>query len=202
MDGAAGVRRARRSASGWLRRPVLVAVWVVSLLAAGFLVYQGSNAAFTASTGTGSSFTGGTVVLTNDRSSSALFNVSGLGPGVTQTGCVNVTYTGSLDAQVRLYANVAGALAPYLRVTYTRGSFASAPGGGSCTGFIPDATDYIGDGPGVLFHGLLSDYPTGWGTALVDEQDTTGGPVQKWVTNETHAYRVQVTLDDVNTVQG
>src|SRR3954467_796262 len=117
MDGAAGVRRARRSASGWVGRPPPVAVWVVSLLVAGFLVYQGSNAAFTASTGTTGSFTGGTVVLTNDRSASALFNVTGLAPGATQTGCVNVTYTGSLDAQVRLYANVAGALAPYLTVT-------------------------------------------------------------------------------------
>src|SRR5439155_18358355 len=114
MDGAAGMRRTRRprrpraSRRDWLRQPVLVTVWVVSILAAAFLVYQGSNAAFTASSGTTTSFTGGTVVLTNDRSASALFNVSGLGPGVTQQGCVNVIYTGSLAAQVRLYSNVAG----------------------------------------------------------------------------------------------
>src|SRR3954471_7629504 len=100
MDAEVGMHRPRRpraSRREWLRRPLLVMVWVVSLLAAGFLVYQGSNAAFPASTGTTGSFTGGTVVLTNDRSASALFNVTGLAPDATQTGCVNVTYTGSLD---------------------------------------------------------------------------------------------------------
>src|SRR5215213_2889912 len=71
------------------------------------LVYQASNAAFTASTSTGSNaWNAGNVFVANDSSGAALFNVSAMKPGTAGTAatkCVVVSYTGSLAANLRLY---------------------------------------------------------------------------------------------------
>jgi hypothetical protein len=69
------------------------------------MVWQASNAAFTASTTNGpNTFSAGTVALTDNDSGTALFNASNLKPGSTGTACIRVTYSGSLPAGVRLYA--------------------------------------------------------------------------------------------------
>lgn len=135
-------RRSRRR--GGARRAAF-AVVPLALLGSGALVYQASNAAFTASTSTGSnSWTAGSVVLTNGSSGSQLFNVSALKPGVASaatTKCVNVTYTGSLAANVKLYIGTAptstpgtggGNLGSLLRVSVEEGTGSTDA---ACTGF-------------------------------------------------------------------
>jgi predicted ribosomally synthesized peptide with SipW-like signal peptide len=147
----------------------------------------GTWAAFSDTTdNAANAFEAGTVRITDNDSGSAMMSLTDAYPGDSAQGCILVTYSGSLDADVRLYANVAGSLAPYLTLTVTRGTNGSAfPG---CGGFTPDATDYTGDGPGVLYDGDLDAYPGAWGGGLVDPQT--------WSTSDAHAYRFEVTLEN------
>jgi hypothetical protein len=117
---------------------------IAAFLMVGALVVVGSRAAFTATTDNASnSWTSGTVVLTDDDSGSAMFNVTGMKPGSSSVKCITVTYSGSLTpADVKLYGTVAGTgLATHLTTSIeigTGGSFSS------CTGFTADSTLYSG----------------------------------------------------------
>jgi len=104
-----GRRRARRSRGGGARRAAL-AVVPLALLGSGAMIYQASNAAFTAKTSTGSnSWTAGNVFVTNSSAGSALFSVAALKPmteaaaATANAKCLTVSYTGNLAANVRLY---------------------------------------------------------------------------------------------------
>ena len=141
-------RRSARHAERGRRRTGLraaLAVVPLAILASGALVYQASSAAFTASTSTGAnSWTAGTVALTNDSSGALLFNVSGIKPGpatTSTTKCVNVSYTGSLTADVKMYIGTApsstpgtggGNLGNLLRVSVEEGTSSTDA---ACTGF-------------------------------------------------------------------
>jgi hypothetical protein len=128
----------------------------------------GVYAAFFASTSnSGSSFAAGTVILTDNDSGGAAVTLNAAQPGATDTGCIRLSYSGSLAATVRHYADVAGALAPYLTLKVTRGTD-SSPSFRSCASFTPDALNYYGKGAGVLYSGLLSSYPTTYATGIVD----------------------------------
>ncbi len=70
---------------------------LVGVLGASALVWQTSGAAFTASTDTTGSFSAGTVTLTDDDGGSALFTATGWVPSDTTTGCIEVSYGGSVD---------------------------------------------------------------------------------------------------------
>ncbi|GAA4984078.1 hypothetical protein [Kineococcus glutinatus] len=92
------------------RRAAAIAAVPVGLLASGLIVHSSSNAAFTATTSTGTNtWTAGTVALTNSSPSASLpwsSNGSGaLKPGTSETKCVVVTYSGSLAANIALYAS-------------------------------------------------------------------------------------------------
>src|SRR5436305_12715016 len=112
-----------------------------------------TNAAFTAATSNaGNSFTGGTVYLTDDDGGNALFSMSAAKPGDTETKCLTVDYTGSLNSEVRLFGITTGTgLDAYLTLKITRGDFASPPGGGDCAGFTPDSLNYANHGAGVTY---------------------------------------------------
>jgi hypothetical protein len=112
------------------RRAILFAVVPLALLASGVVVWQASYSAFTQTTSNGSnSWTTGTVKIDNDQAASAVFSVTGLKPDsslsalsppgtfqafaasdVTSGGskCIKVTYSGSVNANIKLYANLAG----------------------------------------------------------------------------------------------
>jgi hypothetical protein len=97
-------RGARRQGSA---RRAALAVVPLAMLGSGALVYQASNAAFTASTSTGSNaWNAGNVFVANGSSGAALFNVGAMKPGTAGTAatkCVVVSYTGNLAANLRLY---------------------------------------------------------------------------------------------------
>jgi hypothetical protein len=101
-----GHRRGGRRRGTGARRAAL-AVVPLALLGSGALIYQASNAAFTANTSTGTnSWTAGNVFVTNGSSGSALFNVTALKPttaAAATSKCVLVSYTGNLAANLRLY---------------------------------------------------------------------------------------------------
>ena len=151
-----------------MKRPsrllALGAVVVVAALVAGYATYS----AFSSATATsGSSFAAGTVAIGDNDAGGAMLSLNAAVPGDSTTGCIKVTYTGSLPATVRLYGTVTGGLAPYLTLTVTRGT-ETAPAFPSCSTFSADATNYIGSGPGVVYSGLLSAWPGGYAAGVVD----------------------------------
>jgi hypothetical protein len=147
------------------------------------------------------SFTAGTVYVTDDDGGNAMLSLSNAIPtqaGESDTSCIQVTYGGTLDASVRLYGTVSGALASYLTLRITRGT-SSAPSFDSCATFTADTTNYNGAGPGVIFFGSLAGFPSTSAAAIVDP---TGGTPETWSTNESHAYKFTVSLNDNVAAEG
>ena len=118
---------------------ILAIIIAVAVIVAGVLIYQASFSAFTAQTGTGSSsFSTGSVSLTNDSEGTAVFTAEDLSPGSSDSADITVTYTGSLDSEVRLYAEVTGAtqtLADHLDFTISTPDGAATPWTGTLTEF-------------------------------------------------------------------
>jgi hypothetical protein len=178
------------------RRILLTLLVVGSLLAVTGAV---TFSAFSSTTGnSGNSFAAGTVLISDNDTSTAMLSLANAQPGATDTSCILVTYSGSLASTVRLYGTIAGALAPYLTLTITRGTDAT-PIFDDCVGFTADATDYLGAGAGVIFSGPLSGFPASYASGIVDP--IPGSP-ESWTTSETHVYRFAVTLADDNAAQG
>jgi hypothetical protein len=138
-----------------------------------------------------SSFSAGTVAIADNDAGSTL-SVPAMSPGTSNSGCIRVTYSGSLPASVRLYASSTGSLAPYLNLTVTRGTQA-APSFPSCTGFSADPTDYVGAGAGVVFTGTLSGFVAGHADFASGLADAPGSP-QTWSANSAHSYMFSLSL--------
>jgi hypothetical protein len=153
-----------------------------AILMAGLLVWQGSNAAFTASTrNTGNNWETGSVVLSDDDLGAAAFRISGVVPGQTGSKCLVVTSQSTVPGEVRVYVANLGAQGLQSNITVslqvgTGGSFAD------CTGFAPTVTlpplslETIDSG--------INSYATG-----VLPWDTAGTP------GETKVYRATWTFD-------
>jgi predicted ribosomally synthesized peptide with SipW-like signal peptide len=180
----------RRSTGNKVAWSVVVLVFLVAA------VSGGTWAAFTATTdNSGNSFSAGSVTLSDNDSGAAMLTLTSAAPGATDTGCIRVSYTGSLPATVRLYGTTTGTgLDPYLSLTVTRGTISSGAFD-SCANFSADGTDYIGAGAGVLYSGTLQGYPDDYASGIVD-------PTSAWTNGEEHAYRFTVTLQDDNAAQG
>lgn len=194
MDTQSAAAPAKRGTGGKLLRTAVV----LGLI--GVAAGLGTWSAFSSTTSNDNNqFTSGTVTLgDDDGGSTAMFNLGSMRPGDTDTGCIKVSYTGSLNATVRLYGTTTGTgLDQYLDLKVTRGSSSSSFD--SCTGFTADSTDYIGQGAGVVYNGTLQGYPDTYAAGLVDP--TSGSP-ETWTNPETHAYKFQVTLQDNSNAQG
>lgn len=179
-----------------------LAACLLGLASIGALAGRSTYAAFFNSTAnSGNSFAAGTVVIGDNDAGSAMLAITNAKPtqaGDTDTSCIRVTSTGTLDSTVRLYATVSGSLAPYLTLTVTRGTD-SSPSFDSCTNFTADATNYLGSGNGVIYTGKLSAYPTSYAAAIVDPKAATP---ETWTTNENHSYKFVISLDDNTAAQG
>jgi hypothetical protein len=182
------------------RRHTLLAVAVAAALAAAAGSY--TWAAFVATTGnTGNSISSGTVRVSDNDTGTALLALSTALPGATDTGCIKVTYNGSISSTVRLYGTTGGSgLDPYIDLRITRGAYnLPEPGYDSCTNFQPDSTDYIGAGAGVIYDGTLQGFPDSYAAGLTDP---TAGTPESWTTGEPHVYRMQVTLQNSQAAEG
>jgi predicted ribosomally synthesized peptide with SipW-like signal peptide len=172
-----------------LRRRIFASALVLLVLG---IAVGGTSAAFTATTSnTGNTIATGTVAIgDNDGGTSPVVTLSNARPGDSSTGCIKVTYTGSLAASVRLYATTTGSgLDQYLDLKITRGS--SSDAFNSCTNFSADATDYVGQGAGVIYNGTLQAFPSNYSGGLIDP---VAGTPESWAQNEAHVYKLQVTL--------
>jgi hypothetical protein len=145
------------------------------------------------------SFAAGTVTIGSNFGSSVL-SVTGADPGPVATGCIQVTYAGTLPANVKLYGTGGGTgLNQYLTLVVTRGTFSSTPAAGSCAGFTADTTNYISQGAGVIYSGTVSNWPA---TAAAAQVDPTAASPESWATSEAHAYEFQFTLANNVAAQG
>lgn len=155
----------------------------------------GTTAAFSSNTANANNtIASGTVAIgDNDGGASPLLTLANARPGASATGCMKVTYTGSLSSTVRLYATTTGSgLAQYLDLKITRGGNTS-DAFGSCTNFAAtqDATNYIGQGAGVIYSGTLQAFPSSHAAGLVDPLAATP---ESWTTSEAHSYKFEITL--------
>lgn len=187
--------RRRRSLSA--ATTAKLALSVVLMLGLWAVAGGSTYAALTGTTNNaGNTFSAGTVTLTDNDASGALFTFTNQKPGVTVNSCIKVTYTGSVTTSaLKLYASTAtGAMAPYLNLTVTKGTD-SSPSFSGCTNFTPDATNYNALGAGVLFNGTLSTYPTTYAAGLSD-------PNSAWTNSTSASYRFTVSVADTDAVQG
>jgi predicted ribosomally synthesized peptide with SipW-like signal peptide len=147
----------------------------------------------------GNSFVSGSVAISDNDAGTAMLGITAGRPASTTTGCVQVTYTGTLPAGVRLHATTTGTgLGPYLDLKITRGNFTSTPAAGSCTGFTADTTNY-GLGAGIIYTGLLSGLGSTAATGVVDPYATVPAV---WAAGDNHAYMFQVTVRNDDLGQG
>jgi len=198
-DDQAPAAPAARPAKARNRTRKLVATLVVVGIV-GAVAGFGSYSAFTSTTGNaGNSFAAGSVAIGDNDSGGAMLGISNGKPSDTDTSCIKVTSTGSLNSTVRLYASVTGTLGQYMTLTVTRGTGNGSTAFDNCTGFTADATDYLGLGNGVIYQGALNSFPSTYGTAIVDPKAATPAT---WVTNDAHWYRFVVSVDDNNSAQG
>lgn len=178
-------------------RKLALTAAVLSLM--GVVIGASTWAAFSVTTSnTGNTFQVGDVSLTDNDADAALLSLVDALPGETTTGCIEVSYGGSLDANVKLFGTVSGALGQYLTLKVTRGTNTGAfP---NCN-FTPDTRDYIGQGAGVLYNGNLSSFPSSYAAGITDPDNATGS-AETWASPETHAYKLEVTLQNDSAAQG
>lgn len=163
-------------------KKVLRTVVVVGVI--GGLAAVGAFSAFTSQADNpGNSITAGSVTLADNDGGTALYSIDDAKPGDTSgPQCIRVSYTGSLDADVKLYTPSAiGDLGPQVNLKIESGTQAS-PTFPSCTGFAAETT---------LFDGPLSTFPTTYAGGISDNPGTTA---TKWIEDDAVVYRVTATL--------
>lgn len=170
----------------------------LAVLVAGGMVWQGSQAAFTASTrNAGNSWSTGNVVLNDDDLGAAAFTVENMVPGQIGVRCIVVTSQSNVPGQVRPYTQnllTSRGLEDRIFVDLEQGT------GGSfkdCTGFVP--TD-----------NLVPEYPL---STLAAQNNSFENGGSRWNTagtpGEKQSYRVTyrfdtegLSQDAVNALQG
>ncbi len=159
----------------------------ITLIGSSLLVWDASNAAFSAQTSNGvNNWAAASVAIGDDDADVAMFNATGLKPNNTGTHCIKVTYNGDTSASVKLHGTTAGTLGTYLSVTVEEGTGATF--GAACTGFTPSATIYTGTL--ANFGTNHSSFATGVGSFA----PTTAG--------ETKSYRFTYVVQDNAAAQG
>ncbi len=171
-------------------RRVRVSAALMAVIAASLLAFQSTGAAFSATTeNAGNAFAAGTVTLSDNDAGTAMFNLPNMKPNDSQVGCIEVTYSGTLDPEVRTYGAITAGdgLEDYLDLTIERGT-------GTCAAFVADVAVWTNgtDGDLGVFLGAATNYATG-----SDSWQPTGGGADDVV-----PYRYTIALQDNTLAQG
>jgi hypothetical protein len=163
-------------------RKILRTMVVVAAVAG--LATLGAVSAFTSQANNPSNrITAGTVTLADNDGGVALYDMTNAKPGESDVSCIRVIYTGSLDANVRLYTpDTIGALGPQVNLRIEPGSQASPS--------FPDCTGFVADGGGAVFDAALSTFPTSYAGGVVDFPGATSA----WQNGNAVVYRITATL--------
>jgi hypothetical protein len=170
------------------RKRKLFLTFAVVALMAGLTVFV-TSAAFTATTSnSGNQIESGSVAIgDDDADTGVLYSAvdqrpgSGNGPAAK---CINVTYSGSLNAAVKFYRG-AVSHGDKFHLTVERGTGAAGGSSLSCTGF---------SSPTTVFNNTLDQFPTTYAGGI---DGKAGGAL--WSQNDTVSYRFTVYTVDNST---
>jgi hypothetical protein len=167
-----------------IRTKVLLTVLCVGAL--GSLAAMGVFGAFSATTtNAGNTITAGSVTIGDNDAGAAMYSLTNAKPGESVTKCIKVTYTGNLDADVKVYTtSTIGSLGQYIDLTITGGTQSSSTFP-SCTGFTASG--------GALYSGTLAAFGTGKGSYANGVLDFPGAAT-KWVNGDSVVYQITATL--------
>jgi hypothetical protein len=188
---------ARRHAARILAK-LSVAAALTGCVAA--VLLSGTVSAFNAVTSNPSNaMSAGTVVISDNDGGTAQVAPPDRKPGDTLASCMTVTYDGTVPATVAMHGTPGGTLGAYVDLKVTRGTISGTPAPYSCVNFTGDATNYLGKGAGVIYDGTLAGWPASSGTAIADPPS---GALETWTQGESHAYLIQMTLQNTLAAQG
>ncbi len=172
-----------------LKLAATITVLAVGALLIGTVTWSNLNAT---ATNPSNSIKAGTVQLSSGSFTAPVISLTSAKPGAISTGCIQITNSGTLSVQMKLYGTGSGTgLNEYLKLVVTRGSFSGTPPAGSCTGFTADATNYLAHGAGVIYSGTLANWPSSASSAL---PDPTASSPATWSPQATHSYQFQVSV--------
>lgn len=188
----------------WSKRKKILAS-LVTIGALGSVAAFGVFGAFSAqTTNENNVFTAGTVEIADNDSGDFLYQVTDAVPGQgnpANEACIQVSYTGTAEAGVRLYtptAALAGAaLSPYVDLEVTKGTQAS-PSFKGCTGFTPATT------AGDVYSGKLGTFASTHSSYANGIALTAPAGGASWGNGDAVVYRFRATLDAAtpNSAQG
>jgi hypothetical protein len=175
-----------------IHKQLLLTLGIVAAI--GSLAGWATFSAFSGTTSnSGNSFSAGTVVITDNDAGSALYNVSNQAPGATLSKCIKVTFTGSLDSTVKMYASSVGAVGQYINLTVTPGS--------GVTGSFPSCTGFSAASGGSIYNSTLKGFADTY-TDYASGLSTFPDGATKWVTNDAVWYKFDLTLQNNNSANG
>ncbi len=177
---------------------IFISVVLLFLLSSVGLVVSYANLTSTATnpnSGPYNSFSTGTVTISDNEATTALFTVSNADPGASGSACIGVQYTGTITngSHVYLYAaNVSSTNSLGNDITFAAqdgtDSAAFATGDTSCATFTPnaDTTAASHATTGNAITALaISSWPILDSTGYSLSDTGSGAPVQLWSTNPT-----------------
>ena len=161
----------------------------LGILLAGLLVTGSSYSVFSATTSNSTNqWTAGSVALTSDGTSTAMFTVQGMKPGDSNSRCIAVTSNGTVPSTVKLYGtgyNTTNALGQYVTLVITQGTGGSFAGG--CSGFTPlGSNSSVFSGSVETLGAVRTSFATG--------TPTTGAWTPAGTGSETRVYKVDWTF--------
>ena len=167
----------------------------VAVLLAGLMVWQGSNAAFSADTrNIGNNWETGSVAISDDDGGAAMFQIQNVIPMQVGEKCIAVTATPSVASTVKFYVGdlATDGLEPYVKVTVAQGT------GGSfndCSGFAADQTE------ASQSLAAISAAHSSWATAILPWTAPAGSTLKtykiSWVFDTS-----SLTQDQIDALQG
>ena len=166
----------------------------IVLVAVAGLAAMSTLAAFSDTTdNTDNKFHAGSVDIgSNASGSSALYDLYDgtpeAKPGSIDSGCIKVTYSGTLDADIRLYSTSTlsvNALDDNLQLVITPG-----------TGEAVDCSDFNASGQVAIFDNTLANFMATRNTYTNGLADYPGTTATKWATSNAVTYEFKVTLTD------
>jgi hypothetical protein len=171
-------------------RKILLTLLIVGLI--GSAAGVGTFAAFSGTTSnSGNVFAAGTVYISDNDSAAAMYSVSNKKPNDVVTGCIKVTYQGSLGADVKLYWTPNGSdnLSQYITLSIDKVTYASEPTFPACGS--PSTTTNVFSANmntlGTTYAGGITVYPA---------SQTV------WNQNDSQWFKFTLTLQDNNGANG
>ncbi|MGH2755639.1 MAG: TasA family protein [Actinomycetota bacterium] len=171
-------------------RKVLATLVVLGLLAA--LATIATFAAFSSTTSNSSNdFEAGTVYISDNDGTQMMYDLTNQKPLASVEKCIKVSYTGTLDAAVKLYGTAPGTFGDYVDLKIEEGADNSD--------VFPTCTNFVATG--TLYTGELDDFAATHSN-FTNGLATTDSNGNAWATTDSRVYRFTVTLQDNNAANG